>query len=71
MKDQLVKLGVPTKQVQVIYNAVDVSQFTPSPSPLADLATVFRVLFIGLASEKGLMIYCKQYRRSTAGATHS
>ncbi|MBI4407092.1 MAG: glycosyltransferase [Candidatus Kerfeldbacteria bacterium] len=55
VKDQLIQLGVPAKQIQVIYNAVDVSQFTPSPSRVEDLAQHFRVLFVGrLASEKGL-----------------
>lgn len=55
VEDQLVKLGVPAKQVRVIYNAVDVSKFSPSPSRAEDLAQHFRVLFVGrLASEKGI-----------------
>lgn len=55
VKDQLVILGVPAWHIQVIYNSVDMSKFTPAPSALADLAKTFRVLFIGrLATEKGI-----------------
>lgn len=55
VKEQLIKLGVPADHVQVIYNSVNVREFTPTPSRLEDLQRHFRVLFIGrLAAEKGI-----------------
>ncbi|EKD76245.1 MAG: glycosyl transferase group 1 [uncultured bacterium] len=55
VKDQLKQLGVPEKRIAVIYNAVDVKAFTPSPSNVVELNTQFRILFIGrLATEKGI-----------------
>lgn len=55
VKDQLMKLGVPASQIQVIYNAVNVKEFVPTPSRVEDIHERFRVLFIGrLATEKGI-----------------
>jgi glycosyltransferase involved in cell wall biosynthesis len=55
VREQLIQLGVPAGSVQVIYNAVNVKQFTPTPSRPDDLIHRFRVLFIGrLAVEKGI-----------------
>ncbi|MFA6475415.1 MAG: glycosyltransferase family 4 protein [Patescibacteria group bacterium] len=55
VKDQLQQLGVPTQHIQVIYNSVNVKDFTPSPSAVQNIQNIFRVLFIGrLAREKGI-----------------
>lgn len=55
VKDQLIQLGVSAQRIQVIYNAVNVKHFTPSPSPIKSVQELFRVLFIGrLAEEKGI-----------------
>ena len=49
------KLGVPANHVQVIYNAVNVKEFMPTPSRIEEIQNRFRVLFIGrLATEKGI-----------------
>lgn len=55
VKEQLMQLGVPNHNIAVIYNAVDVKAFTPSPSNINELNNRFRILFIGrLATEKGI-----------------
>ncbi len=55
VKEQLIKLGVPTHHIQVIYNSVNMREFTPTPSRIEDLSQHFRILFIGrLAIEKGI-----------------
>ncbi len=55
VREQLIQLGVRAASIQVIYNAVNVKQFTPTPSQPDDLLHRFRVLFIGrLAIEKGI-----------------
>ena len=55
VKEQLMQLGVPSANIAVIYNAVDVKAFTPSPSNINDLNNQYRILFIGrLATEKGI-----------------
>lgn len=55
VREQLIQLGVPARRIQVIYNAVNVKQFTPTPTRVEQLVDQFRVLFIGrLAVEKGI-----------------
>lgn len=55
VKQQLIQLGVLTQHVQVIYNAIDLSQFTPHPSALEKIQQRFDLIFIGrLATEKGV-----------------
>lgn len=55
VKAQLLELGVPAGNVKVIYNAVAVSQFVPSPTAVEKIQEHFNVIFIGrLASEKGI-----------------
>ncbi len=55
VKLQLIELGVPEKNIRVIYNSINTNQFTPRPSTTAHILTSFNVLFVGrLASEKGV-----------------
>ncbi len=55
VREQLIQLGIPAHRIQVIYNAVNVKQFTPTPTQIDSLIKHFRVLFIGrLATEKGI-----------------
>ena len=55
VREQLIQLGVPASHIHVIYNAVNVKQFTPTPSQPDALVKRFRILFIGrLAVEKGI-----------------
>ncbi|MFA5995225.1 MAG: glycosyltransferase family 4 protein [Patescibacteria group bacterium] len=57
VKQQLIKLGLAAKQIKVIYNSVDVTQFLPQPvlSVTTEREQSFEVLFVGrLATEKGI-----------------
>lgn len=55
VKQQLVQLGVPKQHVTVIYNAIDVSRFTPQPSDPHTVQQHYQVLYVGrLAKEKGI-----------------
>jgi len=54
-KESITKLGVAEKNIQVIYNGVDLEKFLPRPSSLDNLSKEFRVGFIGrLDAEKGV-----------------
>lgn len=55
VKTQLIQLGVPQKNIQVIYNSIDTNNFVPHPSTALQIKTSFNILFVGrLASEKGV-----------------
>lgn len=55
VKKQLMDLGVPEANIQVIYNSIDIKHFIPHPSTPKDVAQSFDILFIGrLAIEKGI-----------------
>lgn len=55
VREQLERLGVPTKHIRVIYNAIDIKKFKPHPTPVEKLVDQYRVLFIGrLSEEKGV-----------------
>ncbi|MBI2415940.1 MAG: glycosyltransferase family 4 protein [Candidatus Kerfeldbacteria bacterium] len=55
VRDQLMHLGVPNDRIRVIYNAVNIKQFMPHPTPPERLTEEYRLLFIGrLAPEKGV-----------------
>lgn len=55
VKKQLQTLGVAEKNIQVIYNSVNVEKFSPHPSAPEKITTSFNILFVGrLATEKGV-----------------
>lgn len=56
VKKQLIQLGVPASQIEVIYNSVDVSEFKPvAPATPEKIRQRFEIIFIGrLAIEKGI-----------------
>lgn len=54
VKQQLMQLGVDERQINVIYNGVDATQWTPLPST-TPLETSYELLYVGrLAPEKGI-----------------
>lgn len=55
VKKQLQDLGVAEKNIQVIYNSINVEHFTAHPSAPEKISNSFNVLFAGrLATEKGI-----------------
>lgn len=55
VKQQLQNIGVPKNTIEVIYNAVNLSEYSPTPSNPQIVTEHFKILFIGrLATEKGV-----------------